>query len=119
MMNYKDMPADLQQAILKARKGKGAPKVDQSREALPQAAIGGRRDQSAYMKKYYQENKERCKKNQRDYYRGNKEHCQKYQREYYNNHREVMREYYRKYYQKNKEKLIDQSRRYREKKKAS
>jgi len=63
-----------------------------------------------YQRKYYQKNKERFKKNQREYYYSHKEE----RREYYNSHKEERQAYSRKYHNENKEKRRIQNRQYQQ-----
>lgn len=67
-----------------------------------------------YMKKYYQENREK----KRELYEKNREKIIEKNKEYYEKNKEKRREYDHQYYQENRENILIQKKEYRRKKKA-
>tara|TARA_R100001163_G_scaffold45682_1_gene34344 strand:- start:2045 stop:2647 length:603 start_codon:yes stop_codon:yes gene_type:complete len=68
-----------------------------------------------YMKKYYQDNKEKILDGTRKYYQDNKEKILDSTRKYYQDNKEKISTQYKKYYQDNREKILARNRKYHNK----
>lgn len=75
-----------------------------------------KKSRDMYRKQWYEENKEKVKKQNQKYYQKNKEKVSKKQKEYYQKNKEKIKQYHKQYYQENKER-INQKRRERYRKK--
>lgn len=86
-------------------------KALRERNAAGPAMIGGR-DRAAYMRQYYEANKEVLKDKKRQYYEENKDLIAQKQRQYYEENKEVLKDKQRQYYEANKDLIAQKQRSY-------
>ena len=65
-----------------------------------------------YMRKYYQENKERMNENHKRWSQENKEKIKEYKKQYCLENKDRKRDYDKQYYEKNKERIKEQRKEY-------
>ena len=69
-------------------------------------------ERKEYMKKYYQDNKEKLLKKQKEYDKNNKEHRAEVNKNWRENNKSKIAEQKKKYYQKNTEKILERTKEY-------